>query len=537
MTRGDLLEALMDGAAEWQAVDDRWLPILKESLSPEAYAQLTEGYLRDRLIDTLRGAGVEVVTDRSLLEAALGSEGVRQHRVYHGSGAFFPRFESEWIGTGQGFASYGWGFYFTEVESIGRDYAKEYAGVRLYYKGELKDTHGLYNPWRLIGDVFEECNKSILLTRDRLEHLMYLAENLPMKLAWASALSIMENIHRGDLKIEPERVLYTVDIPDDNGCNYLAWEQPVPESLGEEILDELSNQPADRAHLVEDWLDRQLRDQVGELVDNKGWSEEEVYALQEDGYAKYLPNDVLREQIEEQTDFLNGCKGEELYGQLLRIFGSGPVTGRFFNDMGIVGISYPTQFLYKGGREDGARNQVIFDEKDIHIEQRLRFLRQDDGTVYGLTDGERIFVDRSVASAATPIHEYAHLWIAAFRQQCPEEWAELTASLKTVPQWVEVARRYPELRTDSEIAEELLATFSGERGRERLLSELDRSGSQGWAGCVQSALRQVWRWVGGLFLSPQAKLEWFSDRILADLLRQREPGRALSRDRVPGRGM
>lgn len=102
--------------------------------------------------------------------AALNKEGVRQHRVYHGSGAFFPRFNPDWIGSGQGCTDVGWGFYFTDIESIGRDYAKDYAGVRLYYKGEIQDTSGRYNPWRLVADVFAECNWLICcgsVTQDR----------------------------------------------------------------------------------------------------------------------------------------------------------------------------------------------------------------------------------------------------------------------------------------------------------------------------------------------------------------------------------
>lgn len=527
-TRGELLEALLEHVNEWQSVDDHWLPILKAGLPADAYLQLTDGYLRDRLLDTLRAAGIEVVTDRSLIEAALGKEGVRQHRVYHGSGASFSQFDSQWIGTGQGVASYGWGFYFTEVESIGWDYAKDLAGIRLSYKGVLMDTSGLYNPWRLIADTFAECNKRLGDTRNRLDRLGDLAEPGPMKFAWRKALEMTNGIRYGELKIEPERVLYTVDIPDDLGDNYLAWELPVTESLADLILDELSNQPSERAGRIAAWVDRQLLDEIDDLQ----WATpEDREDIEQGEYAKHLPSDVLRDLLEQYTDLYNGCKGSDLYEQVTEILGSGSKCAEFFNDLGIVGISYPTQYLCRGGREDGARNYVIFNTKDIFIDQKLRFMRDEHETVYGLTDGERIYVDRSVATAATPIHEYAHLWITAYSRQCPEEWAELTQSLKGTPQWAETVARYPELKTDSEIADELLASFSGARGRERLLSELDRSGSEGWAGCIQSALRQVWRWVGGLFHSPTAKLEYMADRILEDLLRQRNPIQGFSMER------
>ena len=533
-TRGDLLEALMDHVDEWQAVDDHWLPLLRELLPADAYAQLTDGYLRDRLLDTLREAGIEVVTDKSLMEAALGHSGNRKHRVYHGSGAYFNHFDEKWIGTGQGFTSYGWGFYFTEVEEIGQDYAKEYAGNRLYYKGKLMDTSGLYNPWRLIADVFKECNKHIAMTRDRVDKLESYAEEGYMKETWIMASAILKGIRHGDLKVEPERVLYSVDIPEDRGDNYLYWEKPVPESVVDVILDELSNQPIDRAMRVDNWVERQVLND-SEFLDNM--DPEAVNDLHAGMYAKSLANDILREHIELYTDFFNNCYGSELYEQVQHIFGDGPMTGAFFRDMGIVGISYPAQFLCNGGREDGSRNYVMFDASDILIEDKYRFLRASDQTVYGLTDGKRIFVDRSVATAATPIHEYAHLWITAYSQQCPEEWACLTQSLKGTPQWAETVTRCPELKSDSEIADELLATYSGERGRERLLAELDRSGSTGWAGCIQAALRQVWQWVGCLFNSPTAKLDWMADRILVDMLRQRNPIQGEMRMKRSGHGI
>lgn len=519
-TRGDLLEALLDHVDEWQAVDNHWLPLLSEMLPADAYAQLTDGYLRDRLLDTLREAGIEVVTDKSLMKAALEQSGNRMHKVYHGSGAYFNHFDEKWIGTGQGFTTYGWGFYFTEVEEIGQDYAKEYAGNRLYYKGELMDTSGLYNPWRLIAEVFNDCDKHIAKTRDRVDRLEGYAEEGPMKQTWAMALGILKDIRRGDLKVEPERILYCVEIPEDRGDNYLHWEKPVPESVADDILDELSNQPKERAVQVESWVERQVLNDP-EFLDIM--DPEEVNDLHAGMYASSLANDILRDYIERYTDFFNNCQGAELYEQVQRIFGGGPMTGAFFRDMGIVGISYPTQFLYSGGRADGSRNYVMFDANDIHIVNKYRFLRASDQTVYGLTDGKRIFVDRSVATAATPIHEYAHLWITAYSQQCPEEWDRLTQSLKGTPQWAETVARCPELKSDSEVADELLATYSGEWGRERLMSELERSGSSGWAGCIQAALRQVWQWVGSLFHSPTAKLEWMADRILVDLLRQRNP--------------
>lgn len=44
--------------------------------------------------------------------------------IYHGSGSSFAQFSTEYIGTGQGATSFGWGLYFSSVEHIAREYAE-----------------------------------------------------------------------------------------------------------------------------------------------------------------------------------------------------------------------------------------------------------------------------------------------------------------------------------------------------------------------------------------------------------------------------
>ncbi len=54
---------------------------------------------------------------------------IREHRVYHGSGADFEAFDHSHMGEGEGAQAYGWGTYVTEVEGIGRTYAVQNAKV------------------------------------------------------------------------------------------------------------------------------------------------------------------------------------------------------------------------------------------------------------------------------------------------------------------------------------------------------------------------------------------------------------------------
>lgn len=48
---------------------------------------------------------------------------IREHRVYHGSGADFDHFDHSHMGEGEGAQVYGWGTYVTEVKGIGEGYA------------------------------------------------------------------------------------------------------------------------------------------------------------------------------------------------------------------------------------------------------------------------------------------------------------------------------------------------------------------------------------------------------------------------------
>ena len=54
----------------------------------------------------------------------VNADNLREHRVYHGSGAEFEAFDHSHMGEGEGQQAYGWGTYVTEVKGIGEYYAK-----------------------------------------------------------------------------------------------------------------------------------------------------------------------------------------------------------------------------------------------------------------------------------------------------------------------------------------------------------------------------------------------------------------------------
>ena len=468
---------------------------------------------------------------------------VREHRVYHGSGADFDAFDHSHMGEGEGAQAYGWGTYVTEVEGIGRTYAiqnttKHNDALRALqhdvdaisdqldrHRDDLKyDEEQLKraNEWRaeaeldyeLFKDEAEELKEKYGEAspkyRNHLFNDIYTDE---MKRAQSSVKSTEESIQYRKEKIaelekalkdkqaeidelpkEFPRHLYTVEIPDDNGSNYLDWNGHPAESL--------------------------LKD-VGSFLESEGF--ERV----QDNPARYEKG--------ESTVVLNpNATGADLYAELREALGSDKKASQALAELGCIGIEYPADNM-RGGRKDGAKNYVIFNENDAKITDHTRFLRTAGGEVYGLVKDGRIYLDPKVATAETAVHEYTHLWGDMLRRKDSEQWSHTVKELKNSVLWEEVKELYPELKTDDEIADEVLSTFSGRRGAERLREEARRV-AEGDGGVftkakaiealerVKEAIARFWEGVARMFgINRYRSAEELADMAMRDLLDSKNP--------------
>lgn len=186
------------------------------------------------------------------------------------------------------------------------------------------------------------------------------------------------------------------------------------------------------------------------------------------------------------------------------------------------------QALYSGEFED-TTGLAERQEVNAEITDRVRFFRTAKGEAYGFTVGGKIYIDPKIANTETPIHEYAHLWAAALRGQNPKEWQNIVELMKGTSVWDEVKKRYPELNTDDDIADEVLATYSGRRGAERLREE-QRKIARGKGGVfekaeaisalerVKQALRKFWKSVADFLHIHYKSAEEVADRVMKDLL-------------------
>ena len=174
-------------------------------------------------------------------------------------------------------------------------------------------------------------------------------------------------------------------------------------------------------------------------------------------------------------------------------------------------------------------------ETDTRTDGMQRFLRTADGEVYGLVKDGRIYLDPKVATSETAVHEYTHLWGDMLRRKDAEQWSRTVKELKNSVLWEEVKELYPELKTDDEIADEVLSTFSGRRGAERLREEARRV-ADGEGGVftkakaietlerVKEAIARFWEGVAKMFgINRYRSAEELADMAMKDLLDSKNP--------------
>ena len=427
---------------------------------------------------------------------------LREHRVYHGSGAAFDAFDHSHMGEGEGLQAYGWGTYVTEVEGIGRTYAEASGStlsVQFVYDG---DVNGVSQS--RLNDIIEMAFDAIPSSQDAAvseynSWLQYLGSRIQR-----DSNEWLDSLYQDALKLDPKkfvrrevlnRHLYTVEIPDDNGSNYLHWEKPL------------------------------TREQIGRITEK----------LKSGGWNIVDGNHPTFEKNGERIVLNERAQGQDVYAELEEALGSDKVASEFLASIGFTGISYPAE-ARSGGRKDGARNFVIFNEADAKIVDHVRFFKTANGEAYGFTVGGKIYLDPRLATAETPIHEYAHLWADALRAENPKEWQNVVELMKGTSVWEDVKGVYPELKTDEAVADEVLAHYSGSRGAEKLrraldeivagnMDAVDKMTALSALNRVKDALEKFWKAVADFFGIEFTSAEDVADRVMGDLLNGVNPNK------------
>lgn len=326
---------------------------------------------KDSTTDIIRKSAADTRIKESLDE--------RFRTVYHGSGASFDRFDHSFMGTGEGAQAYGWGTYVTEVEGIGKSYAEKAAdpAKKDYLYEELTK---LKNIIRHEPNLYIDNRSTISDLKKQIKELEEIQRNDPDFDFEIPRLKEYEKEweHIEDLisKVST-RVLYTVEIPDDTGENYLDWDKPITKKQIKRIQDYLS----------ENYRKNKL--------DNFN--------------ASIAPSTAVNaEEIDKWS-----MRGKNIYKTLENLLGGDREASEALLQCGFTGIKYPAQAT-TGGRSDGARNYVIFNENDLQITDHTRYRTSQ------YTPEEQDIIERALKNGT-----YMKAPNGADTNLTPKQWAQV----------------------------------------------------------------------------------------------------------------
>ncbi len=246
--------------------------------------------------------------------------------AYHGSPAEFDAFDNSHMGEGEGAQAHGWGTYVTFDEETGRGYARRTTGKEYShrYDGIFPATSS--SEHNAIRSILENIEKG-----ETIEQSIEKSKNELLKTNTDLA-PLFESIDASDFAEDNRnRNLYTVEIPDDNGSNYLTEGKTIPKGNRRKLADYIRTM--DESELQ--------REQHG---------------------PNWMPNglNTLANVIEN-----NSLDAREVREKLVDAFGSERKASGVMSAAGFVGIKY-------NGQMDG-ECAVIFDAKDAKIEKHIRF--------------------------------------------------------------------------------------------------------------------------------------------------------------------
>lgn len=236
-------------------------------------------------------------------------------KVYHGSGADFTEFDFDHMGEGAGSQVFGWGGYVTSSKKIGKSYATlmDNDPSKAYYRIQRSNGTRFAKKYPTL-ESFLHGDKQIAMNDKFTEQEKIDFYNEMKKLA------------------EPYHNLYEVDIPDDNGSNYLDWDKPLSKNQQDAIREGLE-------HLG---VGIKTLESKGQSLERTG---ENVY-----NSTLYIGLTGTEYDLSEKTKGIS----------------------KFLSSVGFTGIKYKAGRNF-GGAKKGDVNYVIFKPEDMKITEHTKF--------------------------------------------------------------------------------------------------------------------------------------------------------------------
>ena len=397
----------------------------------------------DEIVEKLKQLGISENIARELV-------------LKHGSPHKFDKFSTEKIGTGEGAQAFGWGLYFTDLESIARNYAETLGGSDLLVDGNVvKRSDGF--------EVFIAANGVATYGYERAleRNIELLNEGYLDSSTMNKVIDEIKKLKDKKVELKKKGVIYDVTLHKGKSpeqYTFIEWDNTVSEEVFKKIND---------------------------LAISK--------------------NDVIIKMLSEGINTKN-IEGSALYKNLSRQLGSDKAVSLFLLEAGIDGIKYPAESISRGATSDTARgfNYVVFDDSAVTIENVTSFSKSliDNGlaTVVGgfyRKDTRQIFINKESNDVLnTTIHEFSHPmigWLIENRRDLFEAGIKLLKENKSdVKKYIDrVNKLYPDLKENSDAYwEEVMAELIANNGVE-IINREKKSDIAKWLESIWNAFKNM----------------------------------------------
>lgn len=496
------------------------------------------------------------------------SEDIRKQVVaYHGSPYSFDRFSTEKMGTGEGAQAFGWGLYFTDLESIARNYAKVLSSKNSYFvddvvgfKSELKDILNKYEFSKnfnlpsidsngvidqitldIFLEQFQQIEQTFSLDKKKLQDKdknskgilpQYLSEFNKMYDSIEKRVQEYNNFIKEikefeedfDYTILGNKNLYKVSLhkgKTPSEYTWLEWDTQTAKVIKEKFSNIIKSE-----NLKGEIHNIKLSDKydVESFDGGKTWKVGDTTKIgtEEEFVATFKDKKKAEKEAYNLNFVESNITGKDLYESLAKQIGQREAS-IFLLKNGIDGIKYPAESISRGATSDTARgfNYVVFDENAITIEEQIQFQKAlnniginlvTNGFIY---DGE-VFLNKDTITEETPIHEFSHLLNSWMKTNRPELYnrginlakAELIKEDSEIKDVIDYVKTTQPNLTGEALLEEIVAELTGRKGAE-LLESGKKSGIIDW-------LKEFWTEIKNMLGILEATPEQVANMTLGD---------------------
>ena len=391
--------------------------------------------VQNRLMQTGLVKKINTVTNDELvnyLKSKTADYVSKQVVAFHGSPHSFDKFSTEKMGTGQGAQAFGWGLYFTDLESIARNYAISLSDLEFTIDGEkvnlLQDKEnlgGLFETLYAITDVGVEELYNRINSKD------YYSEAMSSKM-----LKHLQELKGKNIERVKTRNLYKVSLhkgKTPSEYTWLEWDNPMSDKALE-LFQKFNKEQGINLSNPTEPISKEDRMTAGQMYN-------------------WMSNKIGQKE-----------------------------TSLFLLKNGIDGIKYPAESISTGRTSATARgfNYVLFDENAITVEEYLKFQKTLDLAIGGFYDRstKEIYLNKDNSNILeTSIHEFGHAYLDWLENYYPDHLIAGKTLLdinKTEAQsYINyVKETQPDLDENSdEFKEEVLAQIIGDNGSKLINSK------------------------------------------------------------------